>query len=187
MPIVYEPDRMFITNLETGDDMNAQFNPEKLNEKIKVNWSKLSVLGLSHMPKQYQQTDNWTCTFELKFWAWDSKGNRLNDIKQKRRQLMSYCYSSRAAPRTVSGGAPPRLNFFWPNLIDLTCTLESLEFNHVRFNRKGDPIESVAIVTLEEIRDVRLYSEDVRATGTIRSGTLSPGQAVGSNVIVSDD
>lgn len=166
----YKPARMSLTNLATATGIEAQFNPTELEESLAVNWNRLAVLGLSHKPKQYQQTDNHEFEFELAFRAWDDTGNRLDDIALSRRFLLSLCYSSRASAGSgVSGGAPPRVLFVWPKLVSLTATINKIRIKHSAFNKEGDPIHFAAKIELDEIRDARLYSEDVYLNGTIRS------------------
>ena len=48
--------------------------------------------------------------------------------------------------------------------------VNALAFKYSRFNLDGTPVQFTAKLTLEEIRDVRLVSEDVLASGTQRSG-----------------
>jgi hypothetical protein len=173
-----DPARMSLSNLSTSQSviqtLEAQFNPTQLRETIVVNYARLAVLGLSHKPLQYQNTDNHTFPIELAFRAYDAKGNRLDDNKAARRFLMSLCYPRRGSS-TVTGGAPPRLLFVWPGLMSLVAVITKLEFEHTLFNFLGDPVHSSAKIDLEEIRDVRLFSEDVLAQGTLRSGNLAPG------------
>lgn len=162
------PARMSLVNTLTGDELEAQFNPTELEEFVGVNWNRLPILGLSHMPKQYQQTQNYKPSFELAFRAFDDRGNRLDDCMRARRFLMSLCYPARGGADVVSG-SPPRVLFVWPTLISLTCTIDSLTFRHTLFNIQGTPIHSSAKVELDEIRDARICMEDVYAQGTIRS------------------
>ena len=53
--------------------------------------------------------------------------------------------------------------------------ITSLTFKYSRFNLAGTPIQFTAKLGLEEIRDVRLLSEDVLANGTQRSGVGKGG------------
>lgn len=186
MPTKNVPARMTIMNIVTGAALDfdalhgAQFNPTELDEDLTVNWNKLAVLGLSHMPLQYQQTDNHALSVDLAFRAFDDTGkNRLADVQRARRFLLSLCYSSQGSPATVIGGAPPRVLFVWPTLIELVCVVKKLHFHHTLFNTQGAPVHFSCKVDLEEIRDVRLYSEQVRDMGTQRSGQVVPGQPTG--------
>jgi hypothetical protein len=62
----------------------------------------------------------------------------------------------------------------WPSIVALTCVVTSLSFKYGRFSLAGTPIQFTAKLGLEELRDVRLLSEDVLASGTQRLGA-GPG------------
>jgi len=170
------PTRMSIVDLSRPASkenvLTAQFNPTELEEALSVNWNKLPVLGLSHMPLQYQQTDNHGFSFELAFRALDDTGNKLDSIAHARRFLLSLCYSQRGTNQSLATGAPPRVLFYWPQLAALTCVIRKLSIKHTQFNRLGAPVVTAVKVTIEEIRDFRLYAGDVLADGTIRSTGL---------------
>jgi hypothetical protein len=167
------PVRMAIANLATGDSIEAQFNPNELEEGLEVNWARQTVPGLSHQPLQFVQTGNTRFTLELSFEAQDP-GVTLDDIHHRRRFLQSLCYPRQGAGDVTAGG-PPRVLFVWPSIVSLSCVITALSFKYTRFNLNGTPIAFTAKVTLEEIRDVRLLSEDVLASGTQRSGSATGG------------
>jgi contractile injection system tube protein len=172
MPTKNTPARMYIVDLSRPDQpdntIDAQFNPTELEETLSVNWGKLAVLGLSHMPLQYQQTDNHGFSFELAFHAVVDQSAQLFTIARARRFLLALGYPTRRS-QSVATGAPPRALFFWPQLASITCVLRKVTFKHTLFNQQGDPIMFTAKVTLEEIRDARLYADEVLESGTIRS------------------
>jgi hypothetical protein len=162
------PARMSIANVSSGDSIEAQFNPTELEEALEVNWARQTVPGLSHQPLQFVNTGNTKFTLELQFEA----QNATTDVERNlraRRFLQSLCYPRRGATN-VAGGGPPRVLFVWPTFVSLTCVIASLSFKYSRFNLAGTPIHFTAKVALEEIRDVRLLSEEVLANGTQRSG-----------------
>jgi hypothetical protein len=167
------PARMSIANVATGDSVEAQFNPTELEEALEVTWARLTVPGLSHQPLQYTNTGNVKFTFELNFEAQDPTAD-LDQLLATRRFLQSLCYPRRGAANVASGG-PPRALFVWPTLVSLTCVVTSLNFKYRRFNLAGTPVQFTVKVGLEEIRDVRLVSEDVLASGTQRSGAGAGG------------
>lgn len=169
-----KPVRMSLANLNTGVSISAQFNPSELEEKISVNYAKLSVLGLSHKPQQYQNTDSLDFDFELAFRSFDDDGNKMDDVAYARRFLMSLCYKRRGST-TVVGGAPPRVLFVWPKLISLSAIVTSLTFRHAKFDPDGPPTQFAVKVGLEEIRDTALFSEDVLANGTLRPTVATKG------------
>ena len=167
------PARMSIANVSSGDSIEAQFNPTDFEEAIEVNWARQTVPGLSHQPLQFVHTGNTKFTLELNFEAQDPTTS-LDEIHYSRRFLQSLCYPRRGAEDVVGGG-PPRALFVWPSVISLTCVVTALSFKYARFNLDGTPIQFTAKVTLEEVRDVRLLSEDVLADGTQRSGSATGG------------
>jgi len=162
------PTRMSIANVVTGASIEAQFNPTDFDEMLEVNWARQTVPGLSHQPLQFVNTGNAKFTLELQFEAQDPTTS-IEQIHLARRFLQSLCYPRRGAEDVLTGG-PPRALFVWPNVISLTCVVTGLSFRYSRFNLDGTPVQFAAKVTLEEVRDVRLHSEDVLADGTRRSG-----------------
>lgn len=167
------PTRMSIANTATGDSIEAQFNPSDFEEALEVNWARLTVPGLSHQPMQFINTGNVKFNLELNFdAAGDTTG--IEQFKLARRFLQSLCYPRRGA-QDVIGGGPPRALFVWPNVVSLTSVLTGLSFKYGRFNIEGTPIQYTAKVALEEIRDVRLLSEDVLSDGSQRSGAAAEG------------
>jgi hypothetical protein len=194
---VRRPARMYITNISSGETVHAQFNPTEFQEALEVNWARQTVPGLSHQPLQFVHTSNSKFTIDLYFNAQDGTSEsgtsqatgpdfvtklapigglaqRLNQIHDTRRFLQSLCYPRRGAA-TVFAGGPPRVLFVWPQVVSLQCILTGLSFRYTRFNIDGTPVEFTASVSLEEIRDVRLLSEEVRQNGTQRSGVAPKG------------
>ncbi len=163
-----KPSRMTIRDLNTSEIQEVQFNPTDLEEAISVEWARLKVPGLSHEVLQYDHTGNLkigpiALVFDALGEGWSVA--RLDDM---RRFLHSLCYSKKGA-QSVREGEATRVLLFWPNFMSLTCVLTSLKIKHARFNLIAQPTYFTATVALEEIRDVRLFSEDVRTSGTVRS------------------
>jgi hypothetical protein len=160
--------RMSVTNLATGESIEAQLNPTELEESLDVDYARQTVPGLSHQPLPFVQTNNTKLSLELYFDA-SAAGYTLDQILYARRFLQSLCYPRRGASDVVGGG-PPRVLFAWPGIISLTCVITALSFKYTRFNQQGVPVQFTAKVTYEEIRDVRLTSDEVLQSGTQRSG-----------------
>ncbi len=167
---------MSLANLNDGVILAPMFNPTELEEELRVNYNDLDVLGMSHKPSQYKNTENHGFKFTLRF-----DGLSLREapgglgipmqgvnINNARRYLLSLCYAPRGAS-DILGGAPPRVLFFWPNLIILQATIRTLRFRHSHFSSTEARTARYDVdVELKEIRDVRLVSEDVFSNGTIR-------------------
>jgi hypothetical protein len=96
-----------------------------------------------------------------------SPKREANGVKYALDFLDSLCYSKRN-PQSIAKAAPPRCLFFWPQLMSLTCVVSELKHKYISFDRGGAPIHVEVDVSLKEIRDIRLTSEDVRANGSIR-------------------
>ena len=167
------PARMSIANISTGESVDAQFNPTELEEALEVNWARQTIPGLSHQPMQFVNTGNTKFMLELNFEAQDPTTD-LAQIHHARRFLLSLCYPRRGAADVASGG-PPRVLFVWPTFVSLTCVITALTFKYSRFNLAGAPVQFTVKVAIEEIRDIRLVSEDVLASGTQRSGVGQGG------------
>src|SRR5512137_1642944 len=133
------PARMSVANVESGDSVEAQFNPNELEEALEVNWTRQTVPGLSHQPLQFVNTGNVKFTMELHFEAHDPAVD-LETIHRTRRFLQSLCYPRRGAENVIGGG-PPRALFVWPGVISLSCVITALSFKYARFNLDGTPIQ----------------------------------------------
>lgn len=158
---------MCITNLSTGRTFEVQFNPENFTEQIDVNYSRHVVPGLSHEVLQYIGTKNDKFEMDLFFKA-DTRDRVVRNLAA-RRQLQSYCYPKRTTDALIGSG-PPRILFVWPQFISLTCVLTGVGFTYSRFSPSGLPLEFTASVKIEEIRQVRLLSEDIEQNGSLRAG-----------------
>ena len=189
-----KPVRMSIVDMSRprNEGLTAQFNPTELQEAIQVQWSKLRIPGQSHELLQFSHTGNLRYSFTLRFSAFaqdtraaTQRGSRnlglppppapdqvtqktLEDMQRARRFLLSLAYPQRGGNNIPSSG-PPRLLFVWPQLVSLTCVLNALTFTYQRFNHQLAPVEFTVQITIEEIRDVKIFSEQVFDIGTNRS------------------
>lgn len=165
-----KPPRMTITNTVTGAFVEAPVNPPEFEESLEVAFQRQTVPGLSHQVMQFTNTGNYKVELELEFLA---ESPKLLEAAQKARSfLFSCCYPKKATD--VPSGAPPRLLFLWPGMVSITCFLTKITIKHDRFNRQAQSYHFKAKLSLEEVRDVRLLSEEVAQIGTQRSGT-APG------------
>lgn len=162
-----KPQRMTLTNMHTGEPMEVQFNPEQLPEELTVNYTRLTVPGMSHQQIQYINTNNHGFTLELFLEALGGERSQ-EKLEDQRNFILSLMYPV-AGASDVPGGAPPRVLFVWPRLATFTAVVTRARFIHTHFASTGAPIRTTATVELEEVRDGRLTSEEVRATGTRRS------------------
>lgn len=168
-----EPPRMHLMNLLTLEGFYMQFNPTQIERSVSAEWQAMDVLGLSHQPLQYAKTTNQTVQLELYF--------RADSIAQREGgdEVMKFLESLMYAPAgatSIGQAAPPRVLVVWPQTLSLTCVVRSVRFRHQRFNVRGQTVEWTASTAFEEIRDVRLTSQQVRNFGSQRAGlrTIDP-------------
>ena len=184
MPKFIASERVSLENMETGEGWEAMFNPNQLTEQIDVNWTKQSVVGLSHQPLQYANTGNHAFTLDLFHRAGgvpnptgDANspflvkgkvpGRGLRTAVEVRKFLLALAYPIQAT--SVGGGGPPRVLVAWPHHLSLICVVTTIQFKSTRFNVQGYAVDILASVGFEEIRDTRITSSEVRNLGTFRS------------------
>lgn len=159
---------MTIANLRSGDVFTAQFNPEEIERQVGVNYTRLTVLGLSHEVLQFQNRANEKLKFKLYF---DKRATteaaELVEKKAAERQLDALTVGSKKA-QDIAGGGPPDALFEFGEHFLLRVRVLSLKYQYKRFSFDGTPIHFSVDVEIEEIRDKRLYAEDVLTHGLQR-------------------
>lgn len=163
----FEPPRMSITNLRSGAEVIAQFNPAELQESVAPQWARLAPQGLSHEVHHFTHTGPYEIQMELFFRAYSQA--ELDDIHRARRHLLSW-----AAPRRIGselvGGGPPQLLIVWPGMLAVTCYLTELRITHNRFNSNARSVGYTAVVVFEEVRSSLLTTELVADDTELRFG-----------------
>lgn len=160
------PDKLHITNLQTGEGFFMQFNPTDFQREISVAWHEHQILGQSYRPLDYLATENAKISFDLFFRAETAK--QQSDCEIYTKFLESLCYP----PGEADGLAkrrPPRILVVWPNTMALTAVVASLGFVHEMFDLSGRTIQWRVKVSLVEARRSRLTQEFVRDNGAFRA------------------
>lgn len=158
------PVRLSITNLETGEPIEAQFNPDELKEKIEATYNEPDVVGHSHQPMQFKSTKNFALSFALVLDGLSVVDNEAGDaLEEARNFMLSLCYPMR------NGSGTPRVLIVWPRIYSLVCRCRSVEGTHKRMALDGRSTLYEMNTTWGEVLVRKLYSEDVRISGTIRS------------------
>lgn len=166
MPISERPERMTLTDLQSNETVEVMFNPTDLSRRIAVNYTKKAVLGSSHLPHEYLQTDNQQLRFDLFYNA--ETPEELEKAEDSAKFLESLCYAPED-PESIAGAAPPRVLLVWPRTLSIIARLTSIEFQHQRWNRFGNTTQYTAACTFEESRIRRLTKQDVRLLGALRT------------------
>lgn len=168
------PDRMSIANLATAESVELQYNPTELEETIGAVYNRQTVLGMSHQILQFSHTENLSISFDLAFDALtNAESFDADDCLNARRFIHALCYP-RAGAALVADGAPPRALFVWPHLYTLTCVITKARFRFTRFFGTGKPSAFKCSLSIEEIRDFRVTSEELMADGTQRADSGGP-------------
>ena len=161
--------RAELVNLSVDESLIVQFNPTELEESLGVNYSRMTVPGLSHQILQYVNTENVAFNFSL-FWdATDLGIQGVEFILAARKFLYAACHP-KATPGNIIGAGAPQILFLWPNMVSLMCVMTKLQFRYTRFNKFAEPTAYTASVTLEEVRTSLVSMEDVSSLGTLRGG-----------------
>ena len=172
------PPRLSITALKTGETIFFPFTPESFKETVKANYGKQTILGMSHQNLQYSHTDNHVLD-PMSFYFRGESVEEVDLIHDGRRFLLSLLYPPVGAG-SVREGAPTRVLFIWPQVVSMTCVIESISITHTKFNTEGRTVAFRAEFGFIEIRDTRLTSEDVREQGTLRSSVSAEELGGGS-------
>lgn len=157
---------MAFANLSTGEVVEAQYNPEQVQIELGVNFQRLGIPGQSHALLQYIHTENPTLSLDLEYHV--DKPADFETRDNAERFFLSCCYPEGDAGSVAQGG-PPTILVVWPNWLALECKVTGVRSRVSRFNATGDPVIETLTVTVEEARDARLTSAEVRENGWRRS------------------
>lgn len=164
------PPRMSITNLRSGAEVVAFFNPPEWDESVQPSWARLAPQGNSHEVHHFQNTSPYELKFTLYFRA--GSPDELLAMQRARRHLLSWAYPMRTSDDTL-GGAPPKLLLVWPRMLCVEVFLTGCRIKHQRFNSAGMSVQFDADVTFEESLESLLTSGYVAEDPEQRFGEVS--------------
>jgi hypothetical protein len=178
-----KPARMFLHHLRSGITLQAMYNPQQVEEALTVVWGRLSPLGASGQPMQYQRTSNLTVPLALTFDAHSTRSvtpgvlknagvpglENLRPTEFARRFLLASCYGPRGA-ESIQGTAPSRMLLIWPNMWQLAARITEVKIAHTKFETTLASQIMTASLKLEYESLVRITWEDVMEKGFIRDG-----------------
>ena len=158
------PARVALVNMATGERLDCLLNPTELSEKVAVNWNRLAVPGMSFQQLQYQGTGNRQLS-DVEFLV-DRFYAASLDSDPDITTFRSFLRSLTVPPAGTTGvytTAPPRVTLVWPKVMTIEAVVASLEFRYRQFAVDGSPLVYTASVSFEEVLDVRVTSEALRA------------------------
>lgn len=160
------PVRMTLTDLQSAESVEVMYNPTELKRILSTNYARKAVLGNSHQPHEFLNTNNQNLTFTL--WHRAENPEELNKLQDAMRFIESLHYAPEA-PDSITQNAPPRVLMVWPRTLSLTVRVLQTEITHMLFNRFGDTTQFTARITADEALLKRLTKEDVRLLGALRT------------------
>ena len=152
------PRRMAFINLETGEVLEAQYNPTGVEVQLEATYNRVAGPGASFEEMQYAKTGNTKIAFEIFF---DGKADGAPNLDE----VTGYLLSLMAPPEQVLGvknGSPPRVLYRWPGWISLVVRNPKITLSAKRFSPDGPPNYLGFKIDLEEARVSRLGTETVR-------------------------
>lgn len=161
--------RMTVTDIDRNEEFEAQYNPRELEIVTHAVWAKVTIPGLSHQPQHFVTTENLKVKFAL---TWrltdDGPDGNLPIVGDATRFFMSL-----TVPISIENPRPPRVLFVWPTFISIVTTVQTVSVKPTRFSVvTATPIELVMDVEIEEVREARILSSQVRQSGMLRASTV---------------
>jgi hypothetical protein len=149
---------MSVTNLDTGETLEAQYNPTGIEVRLEAAYNRVGGPGASYQELQYANTGNTQIPFEINF---DGRAPNAPDLNNVQGFFLSLLHP----PQDVLGvenGSPPLVLFRWPGWISLVMRHPKLTIAAKRFEPDGPPNYITVKVEQEEARITRLGTENVR-------------------------
>ncbi len=156
---------MSLGNFETGEVLDAQYNPLEVEISIEAVFNRVKAPGQTGEELQYSNTSNVKPSFTLKFNARAPNPPNLLDVEAFLYSLMF----PRAPVSGVTNGAPPRVVLSWPNWILLVTRMPSFKQRTTMWGRNGAPEVQEYKVELETSMTRRIGHDEIRRSALRRS------------------
>jgi hypothetical protein len=179
---------------EQAEALTVLLNPSKLDLMIKVEWSRLPVVGLDYEVLHYSRTHSIMIPMSFHFSIFEQARQQIggtpdpvtqmqtavqsgivpvSSLKQASIDFVQFLESLGFPTRT--GLRPPTVKLYWPNVVSMYCVMDEVKFTMTKFDKTLAPIIYQADVMWIEARTTRRYSEDVRVNGLLdASDPLAP-------------
>jgi len=135
--------RITLLNHETDELIEVPIRPDILSEQVEVNYSRATVIGLTHQPLQYLGTANRKIP-SITFQVDQHFAGEGEDIETLRNFLMA------ATVEEEGRAGPARITMVWPKAMTFTGVITSLRISRERFGSDGRVTGYSATVTFEE-------------------------------------
>lgn len=156
-----------ITDVDTGETLRFDINPEKIQESASANFARQQIPGLSHQRSQFINTNNKPFTFDLVFDG-NIKGG-YERVEEARQYLLS-CVYPRGATKIEGAGASLFLLMI-PGTIKAVGYVDTVDISHELFYSDLKLRAFRASITFTEELQVRTTKKKVRSTRNNRPQT----------------
>ncbi len=157
-----------LSNVETGETVELQFNPTEIKIAIGADWKSSASPGASFERQQFGNRKNDVISFKLQM---DGRSRGAPSVPD----FLAYIASLTAPPEAdldIRTAAPPRVLIRFPGFLSMETVLPDLAITAKRFDQTtGTPDYVDLDVKLVEFRTKRLGSESIRRLGFVRAST----------------
>ena len=174
--------RCSLTNVDTGERLDAQFNPRTLRKRARAKYSRDQILYGSHEVTQWTGTRSNEIPLVLFFTRIGSadfkgstppgkmqqqaRGVQFPTLLDTERFLDALLYPDRERGKLE----PPTVIFNWPGVINIYCVVTEVEITYEHFNTFGlNPMQLSARMNIIERPKRAITSSGVRVNGALRA------------------
>lgn len=167
--------RSVITNVDTGNHITLQFEPQVVSGTVAANYSSDPAIGGTHENLKFSHTTNETFSLELR---WNRiilttvKGwtkNRADKMIDDHRAFIRSLTSPSSISENVVGGDTPLVNIVVPGVYNVMCRLTNIDWEVPRRDpNDGNIMELTMRCTFKEDPQYRYSSEDIFNAGYSR-------------------
>lgn len=150
-------ERAIITNTNTGERVQVQFNPEEYTLNKEINYAQTAVPGLSSPILQFVHGNLQTLEMELFLDTLEAHAGSgaSDDVRGLVKKVTGLMHIDPATH------APPILLFTWGSL-SFTCVLARASQRFIMFLPDGTPVRARLQVTFNEFRNVDLEAKEIK-------------------------
>jgi hypothetical protein len=142
---------------ETGESVEAQYNPREVKMVVEANYNRTRVPGQVGEEMQFSHVSNIKPSFELVF---DSRAPGAPDIARVEAFMLALLHPPRKFGG-ITSGSPPLVIFSWPNWVMLVTRMPKFEQTTTWFEADGRPARQSYRVELETQYTRRIGREDI--------------------------
>jgi len=168
------PVRGHLKNLHSGESFVFPMNPTTLRERIQVRYQEQNIIGMSHPNMQYLGTGATKLPGVQFYYDARRVAQELGRDTISPRERLNFWRFVQAltvpgfGADDINSGQTPRVLFVWPQVMSLTCVVQDAGCEYREFDMGGAVLVYVVSVSFAEIRDLRMYSEELRIFGSDR-------------------